>query len=364
MIVESSTKSARCIGRSLASAARRPFSSSARIISRTATMRSASKNMCSVRQRPMPSAPNSRAVRASSGVSALARTFMRARRVGPAHQRGEIAGQLRLQHRHRALQHLPGGAVDGDDVARLQGHAAGAISVCACVVDADRAGAGDAGLAHAARHHRRVQVMPPRVVRMPSAACMPWMSSGQVSMRTRITLRPALSRLGLVGGEHDLAGGGARARPASPCAITLRSAFGSIVGCRSWSSAPGSMRRDRLLLRDQALVHELDRDAQRRLGGALAGAGLQHPELAALDGELDVLHVAVVLLEDAVDARRARRRPPASPVSIDGLSEPGLDARRLGDVLRRADAGDDVLALRVDQELAVERAARRSRDCG
>ena len=32
--------------------------------------------MCSVRQRPMPSAPNARAVRASSGVSALARTFM------------------------------------------------------------------------------------------------------------------------------------------------------------------------------------------------------------------------------------------------------------------------------------------------
>ena len=33
----------------------------------------------------------------------------------------------------------------------------------------------------------------------------------------------------------------------------------------------------------------------------------------------------------------------------------GVDARRLGDVLRRADAGDDVLALRIDQELAVER---------
>ena len=35
--------------------------------------------MCSVRQRPMPSAPKSRAVRASSGVSALARTPMRRR---------------------------------------------------------------------------------------------------------------------------------------------------------------------------------------------------------------------------------------------------------------------------------------------
>ena len=34
------------------------FSSSARIISRTARIRASSKNMCSVRQRPMPSAPN------------------------------------------------------------------------------------------------------------------------------------------------------------------------------------------------------------------------------------------------------------------------------------------------------------------
>ena len=39
-------------------------------------MRSPSKNMCSVRQRPMPSAPKLRAVFASSGVSALARTFI------------------------------------------------------------------------------------------------------------------------------------------------------------------------------------------------------------------------------------------------------------------------------------------------
>jgi hypothetical protein len=36
------------------------------------------------------------------------------------------------------------------------------------------------------------------------------------------------------------------------------------------------------------------RDPERRLGRALADAGLQHPQLAALDGELDVAQVAVV----------------------------------------------------------------------
>jgi hypothetical protein len=58
------------------------FRVSARIISRTAAMRSASKNMCSVRHSPMPSAPNSRAMRASAGVSALAR--MPSRRISSA----------------------------------------------------------------------------------------------------------------------------------------------------------------------------------------------------------------------------------------------------------------------------------------
>ena len=37
-------------------------------------------------------------------------------------------------------------------------------------------------------------VMPPSAVRMPRAACMPWMSSGEVSRRTRITSTPCAAR--------------------------------------------------------------------------------------------------------------------------------------------------------------------------
>ena len=40
-------------------------------------MRSPSKNMCSVRVRPMPTAPNATAFSVCSGVSALVRTLMR-----------------------------------------------------------------------------------------------------------------------------------------------------------------------------------------------------------------------------------------------------------------------------------------------
>ena len=76
MMRNNSWKSARWNGSSSARAARRPASSEAMIICRTALMRSGSKNMCSVRHSPMPSAPNFFAVSASSGVSALARTPM------------------------------------------------------------------------------------------------------------------------------------------------------------------------------------------------------------------------------------------------------------------------------------------------
>ena len=154
MISNSSTKSARCIGNSFDSAARRDCSSSERIISRTVRMRVSSKNMCSVRHSPMPSPPNLMAVRASSGgVDANAEL---ADGIGPAHQRAEFARQFRLDHRHPAGQHLAQRAVDGDDVAGLEGARADAHRAAA-VIDANGAAAGDAGLAHAARDHGGVR---------------------------------------------------------------------------------------------------------------------------------------------------------------------------------------------------------------
>ena len=95
------------------------------------------------------------------------------------------------------------------------------------------------------------------------------------------------------------------------------------------------------MLVDHVLVHQiaghLDGGARR----ALARARLQEVELALLHGELDVLHVLVVALETpgdlenlVVDRRHALVQ--------------GLDRQR------RADAGHDVLALRVGQELGIE----------
>ena len=138
-------------GRLAARLRRRPGSSS-----RMATMRSSPKNMCSVRHRPIPSAPNSRALAASSGVSALVRIFsvrtLSAQVISVA-KSPEIVG---VDGRHLADHDVAGRAVDREEVAGLDGmpgdgdRALGFSSIC------DRLAADDARLAPAAGDDGRV----------------------------------------------------------------------------------------------------------------------------------------------------------------------------------------------------------------
>ena len=85
----------------------------------------------------------------------------------------------------------------------------------------------------------------------------------------------------------------------------------------------------------------LDGDPHGGGAGPLAGAGLEHVERAVLHRELDVLHLLVVLLELLADVHEL-------------LVDLGHLVVELGDRLGRADAGDDVFALGVDQVVAVE----------
>ncbi len=100
--------------------------------------------------------------------------------------------------------------------------------------------------------------------------------------------------------------------------------------------------RDGLLAADHALADHVGRDLERRARGALADASLQHVELPCSMVNLDVAHVAVLgfeLLEDLVELGAGR-----------------LEARNLLEVrdrLGQANTGDDVLALRVREEVAV-----------
>ena len=101
------------------------------------------------------------------------------------------------------------------------------------------------------------------------------------------------------------------------------------------------MRADGLLLGDDALGHHVRGDLHGRRGGPLGAPRLEHVQPAALDGELQVLDVAVVLLEPLADALE---------LAVHG----GHRVAHLGDLRRRPDAGHDVLALGVGEVLAEE----------
>ena len=85
---------------------------------------------------------------------------------------------------------------------------------------------------------------------------------------------------------------------------------------------------------NQTFMHHVNGDAHGGRARAFACARLKHPEPAALDGELHVLHVAVMLFEQLRDR-------------VELL----IDFRQLGlqlaDLVRCAYACDHVLALRV-----------------
>ena len=109
----------------------------------------------------------------------------------------------------------------------------------------------------------------------------------------------------------------------------------------------------RLLLGDEPFPGHVNGDLERSPHAALAGAALQHPEPALLYRELDVLNVAEVCLEPGAGGFELGER----------LGHQGLERRAavtsrfprsLRQRLRRAQARDHVLALGVDQELAVE----------
>ena len=188
------------------------------------------------------------------------------------------------------------------------------------------------------------EVMPPVAVRMPcdDVHAVNVVRHGLAADENdRLALPRPLD--GVVGREHDLAAGraGRRRQPLRRRPGIFSHSSGSKPGASSWLSDSGIDQQHRLFRRDQLLVDEIGGDHDRRVAGALAAARLQHEQPLVLDRELEVLHVLVVLLEPRRDLAQL----------LVGLRQHLFE---LADRLRRAHAGDDVLALRVDQELAVE----------
>ncbi len=165
--------------------------------------------------------------------------------------------------------------------------------------------------------------------------------------------RAALGHLGgAIRGQGDPSGRGSRAggEPAAEQAAICDHAI--LVGrVEDWrqqlrellAGDPGQ----RLLLGNAPFGDHIDRDPRGGDAGALAGAGLQHEELAPLDGELDVLHLAQMVFELAA-------HPHQLGVRFGELAAETGMAVGGGDRDGRPDAGDHVLPLSVGQVLTVD----------
>ena len=198
-------------------------------------------NMCSVRQSPIPCAPKSRALAASSGVSAFARTF--SRRTSSAQPRivsksslicGGTSGTAPITTRP-----VPPSIVIVSPSASCWPPIA-SVRVSRSIVSSSQPAT--QGLPIPRATTAACEVIPPWAVRIPAAWIRPWMSSGVVSQRTRITLSPALPRSSARSASSTTAPQAAPGEAFRPRAATSSSADGSIIGCSSWSSCDGSIR--------------------------------------------------------------------------------------------------------------------------
>ena len=112
----------------------------------------------------------------------------------------------------------------------------------------------------------------------------------------------------------------------------------------------GSDAEHRFLLVDHAFFHHIHRNPDSRRTRALSVPGLQHVQRAIFNGELEVLHITVMLFETrGYFAELVVRR--------------GHHFLEFGDRLRRANAGHHIFSLGVHQELAVEDLFTRGQDC-
>ena len=164
----------------------------------------------------------------------------------------------------------------------------------------------------------------------------------------------SLELFGLLAGEGNTAHGASGA-----CGQTLGNdgvflLVGAVQnGVQQLIQLSGADAHHHLALVDQTLLEHVHGHGQSGHAGTLAHAALQHVQLAVLDGELDVEHVVEIVFEDAADVAEL----------FIGLGHELLHGMHvlvllvLGVIVEGVggtDTGHHVLALGIDEPLAVE----------
>ena len=263
--------------------------------------------------------------------------------VDELHELGKVArGRVGIDRGGLPGEHFARRAVNGNPVSSAQ-FVTVARDLAGLGIDVDIACSGHARRAHAARHDCGVRghAAPRREDALGRFHAMN-VFGGRFGAHEHDGT--ALGGLGnsVVGREHDPPDGGARRGGQTyreSRQLVLRRRFDDRM--QELVQVLRLDAHDSLPVVDQALANHVHREFHCRGAGALAVASLEHVELAFLDRELEVLHVAIVLLQSAGDG----------PQLVVRLRERRLQfANRSGG----ADAGHDVLALRVQEELAVK----------
>ncbi len=269
------------------------------------------------------------------------------RRIGRALRPGHDAHDFTRDGGQRAAVDRAGGAIDSEPVAFLDRRPVD-LESAVTLVDVQVLAPDHRALAHAARHDGRVA--------RHAAASRDDGTGGDDAVEV-------LGR-GFVAHQHD-------------CLTACRSLRGDVriedgdAARRAWTGRQPATERCRAHTRIddgvQQLIDLVGRDAAHGFGrvdqplrdhvacdadggrcGAFAGPRLQEIESTALDGELEILHVAEMPLESLL------RR-------LELLVRPRESNGHVRDRKRGAKARDDILALGVDEELAVEHTLTRRR---
>ena len=234
-------------------------------------------------------------------------------RVGPAEDGLEVLVDRGRDERHRADDHAARAAVDREVVALAELDLPEAHRACA-EVDRERLAARHARLAHAAGDDRRVRghaaVRGEDAARVDEAVDV---VGRRLPPDEQHGLALATARLGEVRVEHDRAGRRSRGR-VEPRRDHVDGRVRVDHRVEQLVELAGVDARDGLLARDEVLLGHLGGDPERGPRRPLPRPGLEQEERPLLDGELDVLHLAVVLLEPLERRDEAvRRRPGAAP---------------------------------------------------
>ena len=262
--------------------------------------------------------------------------------VSPSHDAAELAGDLSVNGGDDTVIDVTGGAVDGDEVAFDKG-LAGEGELLVSLVHNDLGAAGYAAGTHAAGNNGSVRGHTAANGQDALSGLHAFDIFGR-SLKTdeNYLLASAALSLGVLSGEYDLAAGSA-GRSAETLAHGGSGLERLSVELRMEQcvEVTGIDHQNGLFLGSHALVNEVAGDLESSLSCTLAVTGLEHIELAVLDGELHVLHISVVIFKDL-----------ANLVELsEGLGELLL---HLGDVHGGTNAGNDVFALGVGKELAEE----------